>query len=144
MDDAYAIASDCERVQLPTFYPDASHYLYHQPQSFDEHYSQGLGQMREMQHAGSTPPEVLRGMEQVAPLSNQQITRVTTMTTSPHSMTERTTVPVSSKSLSTDTLGAQTSDNVDDPNNHWRKFLIVLGVILALGLIILMAQKMAQ
>lgn len=65
MDHEYAITSDVHRVQLPVFYPDASHYIYHQPNSFIENYGKGVAQIREMQHSGTTPPEILRGLEQV-------------------------------------------------------------------------------
>ena len=61
MDHAYAISADNQSVQLPSFYPDASHYIYHQPENFNQLYGNGVSQIREMQFSGSSAPENLLG-----------------------------------------------------------------------------------
>uniref|UniRef100_A0A6C0BMG2 Uncharacterized protein n=1 Tax=viral metagenome TaxID=1070528 RepID=A0A6C0BMG2_9ZZZZ len=72
VDHEYAISNDNQRVQLPTFYPDASHYIYHQPENFQRAYGEGAASVREMQFDGHSPPENLRGTTQTLPLPDPE------------------------------------------------------------------------
>lgn len=45
-------------TQLPSFYPDASHYIMHQPQQFQQIYGNGVAHMRNMTFDGAS----LRGV----------------------------------------------------------------------------------
>jgi len=168
MDHAYAIASDCHRVQLPTFYPDASHYIYHQPGCIEKYYGQGMAEMREMQHSGATPPEVLRGMEQVPQLTTAESvvpTQPTTPAITPSTVTHTNVpdtapvvAPVSAPTVAHSvspgdaahdsqgpvlrtTLPAPPSSPVEPatPNNNFRNFLfILLAILFFLGLVAVM------
>jgi len=63
VDHDYAISTDNQKVQLPTFYPDMSHYLYHQPDQVNTLYGNGAAQIRDMQFSGSSAPQNLRGLD---------------------------------------------------------------------------------
>lgn len=54
-------------VQMPTFYPDASHYAIHQQPQV---YGAGVGHMRDMTFTGTTYPENLRGLQPTIGPSN--------------------------------------------------------------------------
>ena len=59
----YTIANDNSRIQLPTFYPDESHYIFHKPQQFAQSYGQGVAQTRDLTFDGSSSPENVPGLE---------------------------------------------------------------------------------
>lgn len=139
MDHAYAISSDCQRVQLPTFYPDASHYIYHQPGS-QLLYGQGVAEIRDMQHSGATPPENLRGLsgpahapqEQVVP---QAVAQPTPQAVAPVVSQEVIAPPVQAEPTST---GGSVVER--KPENHIF-LLVLLGILLFLGLVVFMGRQ---
>lgn len=69
-----------DRPQLPMFYPDAEHYIYHDPQVYQQSYAAGAQAMREMDLQGVSAPTNMRGTMSdptpvvVAPPQTQQPT----------------------------------------------------------------------
>ena len=138
MNHEYAITSDCERVQLPTFYPDSSHYIYHDPQAFSSQYGAGVAVMRDMQFDGTTPRENLRGLDQVTPanqpLQKPPVVVVSQSVDAPLQQPVKTVVPSKSAQVSEKPPDAGVVVVETRRNSHQFLFLLAVTVVALLGL----------
>lgn len=142
MDHDYAINFDTDRVQLPTFYPDASHYIYHQPSSFIENYGNGVAEIREMQHSGMTPPEILRGLGDNSSTSNQALHQEPILNRNRRKATTQQESNRKSKSTQQTVTAAQTQqvmaeNDVDVQNEKTRANYLLNGFVVLAAILIL-------